>query len=61
MATLTVELPEQVTQGQMIQALESLGCNLRLAGDGRNYVAVPKAGQAPENSGIVRQHERGAA
>ena len=43
MATLTIELPEQVTQGQMMQALESIGCELRLASDGRNYTAVPKA------------------
>lgn len=43
MATLTIELPEQVTQGQMMQALESLGCELRLARDGRNYTAIPKA------------------
>jgi hypothetical protein len=43
MATLTIELPEQVTQGQMMQALESLGCELRLARDGRNYTAVPRA------------------
>ncbi|KMQ75270.1 hypothetical protein [Marinobacter subterrani] len=42
MATLTIELPEQVTQGQMMQALESIGCELRLARDGRNYTAVPK-------------------
>tara|TARA_R110000850_G_scaffold264606_1_gene393758 strand:- start:9228 stop:9677 length:450 start_codon:yes stop_codon:yes gene_type:complete len=42
MATLTIELPEQVTQGQMMQALESLGCELRLARDGRNYTAVPR-------------------
>ncbi|MDY6799370.1 MAG: hypothetical protein SVX28_11710 [Pseudomonadota bacterium] len=26
----------------MMQALESLGCELRLARDGRNYTAVPK-------------------
>lgn len=50
MATLTVELPEQVTQGQMMKALESLGCDLRLAGDGRNYVAVPRASIARPTS-----------
>lgn len=42
MATLTIELPEHVTQGQMMQALESIGCDLRLARDGRNYTAVPR-------------------
>lgn len=42
MATLTIELPAHVTQGQMLQALESLGCDLRLSRDGRNYMAVPK-------------------
>ena len=42
MATLTIELPAQVTQGQMMQALESLGCELRLSRDGRNYTAVQK-------------------
>lgn len=42
MATLTIELPEKTTQGQMMQALDCLGCELRLARDGRNYMAVPR-------------------
>lgn len=42
MATLTIELPEKVTQGQMIQMLDTIGCQLRLAGDGKNYKAVPR-------------------
>jgi len=58
MATLTVELPEQVTQGQMMKALESLGCDLRLAGDGRNYVAVPRASGGNRKSS--RQETKGA-
>ncbi|MFL1404221.1 hypothetical protein ACJO2E_02610 [Marinobacter sp. M1N3S26] len=42
MATLTIELPENVTQGQMIAMLETINCDLRLAGDGRNYKAHPR-------------------
>lgn len=42
MATLTIELPENVTQGQMIQMLDTIGCQLRLSSDGRNYKAVPR-------------------
>lgn len=42
MATLTIELPDQVTQGEMIQMLDTIGCQLRLASDGRNYRAVPR-------------------
>lgn len=56
MATLTIELPEQVTQGQMMQVLESLGCELRLARDGRNYTAVPKGDRVrPVLSTLQRQ------
>ena len=46
MTTLTIELPEHVTQGQMMQALESIDCELRLARDGRNYTAVPRVREA---------------
>lgn len=42
MATLTIELPEHVNQGQMIAMLETIGCDLRLAQDGRNYKAIPR-------------------
>jgi len=58
MATLTIELPEQVTQGQMMQALESIGCELRLARDGRNYTAVPKARPARPSLGTMQQQAR---
>lgn len=44
MATLTIEMPPHVTQAQMMQALDALGCELRLASDGRNYKAIPKEG-----------------
>ncbi len=49
MTTLTIELPEHVTQGQMMQALESIGCELRLSSDGRNYKAVPR-----EHTNVIR-------
>ena len=42
MATLTIELPPNVTQGQMIAMLDSINCDLRLARDGRNYKAEPR-------------------
>lgn len=42
MTTLTIELPEHVTQGQMISLLDTIGCELRLAEDGRNYKAVAR-------------------
>lgn len=44
MATLTIEMPPHVTQAQMMQALDVLGCQLRLASDGRNYKAIPREG-----------------
>ncbi|MBW4979556.1 hypothetical protein [Marinobacter adhaerens] len=53
MATLTIELPEKVTQGQMMEALASLGCELRLSSDGRNYKAVPR-----EQGNVVRMPTR---
>lgn len=53
MATLTIELPEQVTQGQMMQALASLGCELRLSSDGKNYKAVPR-----EQGNVIRMPAR---
>lgn len=53
MATLTIELPEQVTQGQMMQALASLGCELRLSSDGKNYKAVPR-----EQAHVIRMPGR---
>jgi hypothetical protein len=55
MATLTIELPEQVTQGQMMQALDSLGCELRLGRDGRNYTAVPKTRASRQSSGPMQE------
>lgn len=58
MATLTIELPEQVTQGQMMQALESIGCELRLARDGRNYTAVPKACKTRPSLSVMQQQAR---
>ncbi len=55
MATLTIELPPQVTQGQMMAMLESIGCDLRLSSDGRNYTAVPKGlRQREARSHLVR-------
>jgi hypothetical protein len=53
MATLTIELPEQVTQGQMMQVLESIGCELRLSSDGKNYKAVPR-----ETGNVIRMPPR---
>ena len=53
MATLTIALPEKVTQGQMMEALASLGCELRLSSDGRNYKAVPR-----EQGNVVRMPAR---
>ena len=44
MATLTIEMPPHVTQAQMMQALDVLGCQLRLASAGRNYKAIPREG-----------------
>lgn len=65
MATLTIELPEQVTQGQMMQALASLGCELRLSSDGKNYKAVPRDTgtviRMPARIREVRQPGPGAA
>lgn len=42
MATLTIELPHNITRGQMIAMLDSINCDLRLASDGRNYKAEPR-------------------
>lgn len=53
MATLTIELPPQVTQGQMMQVLESLGCEMRLAPDGKNYTAAPR-----QQNNVVRMPAR---
>lgn len=60
MATLTIELPANVTQGQMIQALDSLGCELRLASDGRNYKAVPKRQRVRRQSSGAMQKKAAA-
>ena len=54
MATLTIELPEQVTQGQMIAMLDSIGCDLRLASDGRNYTAVPRGHRTLTDDRLAR-------
>jgi hypothetical protein len=58
MATLTIELPSHVTQGQMMEALESIGCELRLARDGRNYTAVPKARDIRPTLSAMQQQAR---
>ena len=54
MATLTIELPAQVTQGQMIAMLDSIGCDLRLATDGRNYRAVPRGARTLSHDRLKR-------
>ncbi|EDM46256.1 hypothetical protein MDG893_05119 [Marinobacter algicola DG893] len=42
MTTLTIELPDDVTAEQIRGAADSLGCDLRLDGDGKNLKAVPR-------------------
>lgn len=53
MRTLTIELPAHVTQGQMIKLLDAIGCDLRLASDGRNYKAVSRSGTTASNVHVL--------
>lgn len=49
---MTIQMPPHVTQQQMLDALDVIGCDLRPASDGRNFVAVARGA----TQGDARRH-----